>query len=619
MKIVTADEWAPDGGIILEDAADQAVRSTNHVLVIAGPGAGKTELLAQKASFLFQTNTCKAPKKILAISFKKDAADNLRERVEKRCGPDTKDRFSSMTYDAFAKSLLDHFLYALPPEYQPSSNYLVNDEIVIDAAFRKAGYYNPLGLPSGKLKSTYDRILASVNLPFSDDSLGVKVWRHLIRGFDDYQATLSFKMISILADFIIQTNPKIQRALQLTYGFVFLDEFQDTTEFQYSFVKHCFCSSSTKITAVGDNKQRIMLWAGAMKGIFNAFFDEFHPDGRRLLRNYRSAPRLISLQKEMYDSLKERKTEVYPADKWNPDDGNIELIIADNEKVEACAIADDIQRKIAEGVAPHDICILCKQLPSNYCLDIISELERRELRARIEIDYQDLIKEPIVELILDIISCALNRKQPQKWENIESTVLDIWNVDTSQGSVSFDKVQSALYELTEDIQKTMHRERTVDAFNEILSKIRTLLDDSHLKSHYPEYHQGNYLDEQLDKFRLLFTRELESSGNWLLAVENFIGIHSIPIMTIHKSKGLEFSAVYFIGLEDSAFWNFSNQPDEDRCAFFVAISRAKQSVTFTFCKQRSTFRYPDQSHKVINEFFDLLQKPGFANVKLLTS
>ena len=83
MKIVIPDKWLPCDGITLEEAADTAVRcSDNHVLVIAGPGAGKTELLAQKAAFLLQTNQCKEPQKILAISFKTDAAQNLKERVE---------------------------------------------------------------------------------------------------------------------------------------------------------------------------------------------------------------------------------------------------------------------------------------------------------------------------------------------------------------------------------------------------------------------------------------------------------------------------------------------------------------------------------------------------------
>ena len=95
----------------------------------------KTELLAQKASYLFQTNTCRDPQKILAISFKNDAADNLKKRVIKRCGKDVESRFISMTYDAFSKSLVDHFRFALPENIRPESSYLVNDADTIEAAF----------------------------------------------------------------------------------------------------------------------------------------------------------------------------------------------------------------------------------------------------------------------------------------------------------------------------------------------------------------------------------------------------------------------------------------------------------------------------------------------------
>ena len=85
-------------------------------------------------------------------------------------------------------------------------------------------------------------------------------------------------------------------------------------------------------------------------------------------------------------------------------------------------------------------------------------------------------------------------------------------------------------------------------------------------------------------------------------------------MTIHKSKGLEYEAVYFVGLEDSAFWNFKNQPEEDRCAFFVASSRAKSEIMFTFCNYRFDIREHQQTHNEINEFFDLLKTPGMATI-----
>jgi len=156
-------------------------------------------------------------------------------------------------------------------------------------------------------------------------------------------------------------------------------------------------------------------------------------------------------------------------------------------------------------------------------------------------------------------------------------------------------------------------------WHNILADLTGFLDIARIKGKFPTYRQGKYLEELVIKFENLFWVELETvSGNWQLAIENFCGLHSIPIMTIHKSKGLEYSSVYFIGLEDSAFWNFRRQPEEDRCAFFVALSRAKKSITFTYCKHRTNFRNPIQRHDEINEFFDLLQRPGMAEVKEIT-
>ncbi|MEH7569919.1 UvrD-helicase domain-containing protein, partial [Priestia megaterium] len=115
--------WKPSDGIILEHGAEQAVKSLKNILVTAGPGSGKTELLAQRASYLLETGICEEPQKILAISFKVDAAENLKKRVEKRVGQDLAKRFESRTYDSFSKSILDRFRLSLPHSYQPSSDY----------------------------------------------------------------------------------------------------------------------------------------------------------------------------------------------------------------------------------------------------------------------------------------------------------------------------------------------------------------------------------------------------------------------------------------------------------------------------------------------------------------
>lgn len=83
----------------------------------------------------------------------------------------------------------------------------------------------------------------------------------------------------------------------------------------------------------------------------------------------------------------------------------------------------------------------------------------------------------------------------------------------------------------------------------------------------------------------------------------FFYFEDFPIMTIHKSKGLEYEEIYFLGLEDSAFWSFNKQPEEDKSAFFVALSRAKSYLIFTYCKLRNN---RSQNNRNINEIYSLL-------------
>lgn len=611
MKIIDKRNWQPSDNILLEESAFQAVTSQNNILVIAGPGAGKTELLAQKATYLLQTNLCKNPRKILAISFKTDAAQNLKERVEKRCGQDAKLRFSSMTYDAFFKRILDHFLYALPEELRPKADYLINDLNIIDQAFiRQGSILN--GTISSKFNTYYDKTLEETSLPLNLDEFGSRIWSLLLKGFDNHKATLTFKMINKLADYIILTNEQIKLAIQTTYSHVFLDEFQDTTDLQYKFIKDCFLGSNSIITAVGDNKQRIMLWAGAMKNVFEIYNDEFKSNQKVLLMNHRSAPKLVELQRRMYESLQEENLDIKCSEKWNSSDGEINLFISDDEELEANAIANNIEEKICIGIKPNDICIICKQRVQDYSPTIIKALKEKNIRARVEIEYQDLIKEPIIDLILDIISCAINIRQAQKWEKIKETVINIFSIDSNNNS-RYEELQEEIFDLKNSIKIMIDQNRNI---SEIVDNIKSFLDINRIKAYFPVYSQGSYFDTILDKFIELFNIEYEEANkNWQYAIDNFCGLNSIPIMTIHKSKGLEYSAVYFVGLEDSAFWNFKNQPEEDRCAFFVALSRAKKSITFTFSNMRSSLKYPIQKRKDINEFFELLQRPGIATVK----
>jgi superfamily I DNA/RNA helicase len=94
-------------------------------------------------------------------------------------------------------------------------------------------------------------------------------------------------------------------------------------------------------------------------------------------------------------------------------------------------------------------------------------------------------------------------------------------------------------------------------------------------------------------------------------VDNVVGLDVVPAMTIHKSKGLEFHTVIFLGLEDSQWWAFSTQAEEEKRGFFVAFSRAAERVYFTFCDFREEpWGRRQQRRAQIGDLYTILKQAG---------
>lgn len=299
MSRVSKADWQPQGVEGLEDNAWKALRESEHsVLVTAGAGAGKTEFLAQKATYLLQTGICPNPKRILAISFKKDAAKNLAERVAKRCPKEQARRFYSMTFDAFTKGLWDRFRSALPAPYNSPRPY----KIVIPSRNDYEDFLNRLGPSFNSLSpNLFTEALArggNISVNQSYNSLMRRAlllyWKEQF--FAQPEILVSFLMLNRLVKLLLKSNPYICKALQVTYPFVFLDEFQDTTYAQYDLLQTAFADRLAVFTAVGDDKQRIMGWAGAMSDAFSRFESDFSATRVSLLSNWRSHEDLVHIQ-----------------------------------------------------------------------------------------------------------------------------------------------------------------------------------------------------------------------------------------------------------------------------------------------------------------------------------
>ncbi|WQG59591.1 ATP-dependent helicase [Pseudomonas sp. RTB3] len=372
-------DWKPIGVKSLETHALEVVRSHENRSVIAGPGAGKTELLAQRAAYLLQTGAAPAPRRILAISFKRDAASNLAARVRKRCHPDHAGRLDSMTFDAFAKSLVDRFGQSLPDRWRPRPDYDITSYYERDY---KDFLFQEVGLPPATVGTradlraigpkTFERShLLGQPLPidgWSCPTVGQWAadwfWQASLHG--GKKSVLSFPMIGRLAELLLRVNPMARDALRLTYSHLFMDEFQDTTQVQYDLVSTIFRGTDTVLTAVGDNKQQIMRWAMAMDDPFSEFDADFAAKRISLYNNYRSSPDLVRIQHVLAQALDAAAVAPVSQTAGTISGESCSIFDFPSPHAEARNLAISVASNVATGkFTPRDFVLLVRQKAGN--------------------------------------------------------------------------------------------------------------------------------------------------------------------------------------------------------------------------------------------------------------
>lgn len=612
MLIISPEEWQPSNGLNLEANALLSVKSVDNRLILAGPGAGKTEMLAQRASYLLETNICKYPRKILAISFKRDASFNLRERVEKRCGEDLAKQFNSFTFDSFAKQILDRFKKALPEGINVTSDYqlLLDDKEVLKLYSNRGESL----IYSHEKKRMMVRHNEQLPIDLNKKSTGIvhEVWLELI---NSAQSKLTFAMIIRLSELIVKTNPKIKKYLQMTYQFVFLDEFQDTTSIQYDLFQACFLNSNSIFTAVGDDKQRIMLWAGAIPTVFQDFKIDTDASEIRLHRNYRSAPRIVNLLNYFSEHMLGDVQTAIADTRWHENDGHCDIVFLKNTEQEKAFLLDNIQSLISDDhVSPRDICILIKQRLDLYAGELITHLCENGSQARNEGYFYDLLSEEITLFIINMLYRVLDNKDSTTRKNTFDFISNLYSDLDHQGLLTIEK---KLFKFIK--QKRINynfNDLTVDKLKELLKDTVKLIDTNRLKAQFPKYKNKKELNRLLTKLYKELWKAYQESNDLKTALDTLVGKNTIPVMTIHRSKGLEYHTVIFVGLEDDAFWSYNSQADEDNCAFFVALSRAKERILFTFSQTRQDTRgnLRNQSFKNIEPIINTMNESGLVNL-----
>ena len=611
MTRVREDDWKPVGVAELEPAADRVVHKRQTSVVVAGPGAGKTELLAQRAAFLLQTGACPPPRRILAISFKRDAARNLQDRVEKRIGAELGRRLDSWTFHAFAKGLLDRLRLGLPEDWRPPADYRL--ETSLASKCRDV----LLSIPDAESSLTRDEIetlprrffldhVVASRLPLEVPGEAARVadiaarifWQHALHS---RYGAIEFEMIARLAELGLRSNPLLVRGLRATYPFVFLDEFQDTTEPQYALVTTGFKGSPCELTAVGDPKQRVMKWAGAKDSVFENFTEEFGAAVEVLEWNFRSAPELVRIQHQVAQLL---DPDIAPAVSSGAAAAlSGECMVLEYEDYEQ--EAEDLARRIdgwlqSEPISPRDICVLARMRPDRYTEALVEALRATGHQARLEGDFQDLLAEPLTSAVLDVFRLASSKAAPLQWLRV-TALYDM----LADG----DKMRARAGQAIADAVACTRAAMAEDATTEDLLQIAVdLFGEPKLRGHFPAYRDGSFFDEVKESL-VKALDDCRKGRDWPAALDQLEGIRAIPILTTHKSKGLEYEIVVFVGLEDAAHFN---PMDEETSTFFVALSRAKRRVVFTYSGVRPNNRgqLQEQTRTAISALYGALAAEG---------
>ena len=373
-----------------------------------------------------------------------------------------------------------------------------------------------------------------------------------------------------LANDIVSQCEIARNSIRQTYSDVFLDEFQDCTASQYSLVVNAFQGTGVRVIAVGDTKQKIMGWAGALDGIFVSFHTEFNALSLNLYQNFRSQVRIRRVQNRMVRDID--PPAAVPEAQLSGSEGIVSYEEFDDDGLEAAWISSSIQQWISEGVPLDDIAILCNTQPHLYALKIMAALKDLGIPFRNEQLLQDVFSEPIFQLIVEFLILLTGDAEPDAWERFHQLVEYNSDVDDADTRV---RGWSRFIELHKD------KVDEISAFLPLWQSVEEMLQRLGVEGvrmmSYDYENQQRY-GEILAEVKVIVEEAFDATDEFADAIKALGKADAVRVLTIHKCKGLEFHSVIVQGVETQTFFG---PRDAAQCAYFVAISRARKRLVVT--------------------------------------
>ena len=606
---------------------EAVLHTEGPLLILAGAGSGKTTVLINRIAYIIDQSLAK-PWQILAITFTNKAAGELKERLTAMLGDTGGDVWAATFHSTCARILRrdgDRIGY--------SSHFTVYDtddskRLVKDC--QKALNIDDKMISHKSILSEISHAKDSMLSPADYQAAAGSDFRLAKIGavYELYQKRLREADAMDFDDLLGNTVelfrqcPDVLEYYQNRFRYIMVDEYQDTNQVQYEFVR-LLAGKSKNLCVVGDDDQSIYKFRGApIENIMS--FEKSYPNAKviRLEQNYRSTKNILNAANAVISNNEERKGKTLWTE--NPEGDKIQIHTSSNEQDEAGFVATTILEQVAKGRKYSDFAVLYRMNSQSNILEKVFVksgipyriigghrfYERREIRDMIA--YLSVINNPSDEIRLRRIVNQPKRSIGDKTIATASEIAGALGeslLEVLGRADEFDSLRRASVKLKAfyDMMQEL-----IDANDDESVSLHELYELILEKTGYIEALRGekeeaetrieniNELASNLLKFQEENGEEATLSAfleevSLMTDIDNYDETaDTVVMMTMHSAKGLEFPVVFLPGFEEGIFPGLQaiydpNEIQEERRLCYVAITRAKESLYLLNADSRMLF------------------------------
>ena len=595
-----------------------------NALILAGAGSGKTRVLTQRIHHLV-TSKNRNVDDILAVTFTNKAANEMKERLSDLL----RQPIGRMWVGTF-HSLAHRLLRTHPIEANLSPTFQIldaQDQFRIVKRLMKENGVDEKKLKIKEVQWFINKNKDNGKLPQDIDAGYDYAKKQKVKVYDLYE---NFVQANDLVDFagllvksfeLLKNNHSLLNHYQNKFHHILVDEFQDTNQIQYQFIK-ILHNQNNHVFCVGDDDQSIYGWRGAKIENIQKLENDFKPiQVIKLEQNYRSTGNILGASNALIAKNQNRLEKSL----WTESgDGDlINVFNARDEREEAQYVVSEIQTQFNQGRNLDECAILYR---SNAQSRVFEEsLIKHNLNYRIygglrfferaEIkDAMGYVR--LIENTSDNIAFERIVNFPTRGIGL-STIEKIRSYSTENHTDLFQSSIAIVGTLparaSNALQAFIHLIESMSDSSKNLKlseKVDTILLQSGLMSHYANDRtdKAGSKRENLEELVTASTQYVHEEGNEMNETQGFIALATldssgesnqsnqnyVQLMTVHSAKGLEFPVVFLVGLEEDLFPSRQrvNQPsniDEERRLCYVGMTRAMQSLTLSHATRRSLY------------------------------